>query len=528
MSEHVAIEPAPGAPAPDVNRRWTAVDWLLIALLVTVAAWIRFTHIDAGLSFDELWHLASTQGIGDAMTYYSQDVVHHDAIRLTSLEHKQNLWHVWTGMDGILHPPLFIIALRLWREVMGQSDLAAHSFSIVFGVVSIVFTYASARLAMNRAAGTLAALAFALAQTQVYFSQEVRAYSMLIALGCVALWIMTRIEVLGPTRRRLLGLAFLTLPLLLTHYFSLGACFAIGIYGVVAGKPHRKAFLISIATCALLYLVVWVPFALKQLDDLGTGDVFLRSDTGAMHVLMLAGGSPFRLIVERDYTIELTPLLSAVLFVLPWLLIRRLPVLRPWVLWLCAAVIPIVILDLARTTVHTAYIRYLAIATPPVSMLFIGSIWAMGWRRMACGFGAVLSFAGAIYIASDTRILLDADDLTQIRRIIEPRFQKGDAIVTSSGQLGSVYAGAITLTLSHSDRVFPANLVIATRPLTREMVDELGTRTIWLVSGDLPVEPGEFVPGTRLDFSEVATSIITVRRMVIDDAMTHAATQPAN
>ena len=36
----------------------------------------------------------------------------------------------------------------------------------------------------------------------VYFALAVRGYEMLIGLGAIALWLMVRIEILGPTRRR--------------------------------------------------------------------------------------------------------------------------------------------------------------------------------------------------------------------------------------------------------------------------------------------------------------------------------------
>lgn len=512
-----------GSTGTRAQRKW--IDAVLLLAILSIALWLRLTHLDSGLSFDEHWHLASTQGIGDAMTYFRHNVVYPDAFSMTGLDHKRGLWSVWTGMDGILHPPLFIVALRLWREIMGTSDLAAHGFSVFCGLVSITFTFLSAKLAMNRVAGALAALALAFAQTQVYFSQEVRAYAMLIAIGSIALWLMTRIELLGPTRQRVVALALLTLPLLLTHYFSFGACLAIGIYGLWSAGPHRKAFLAAIVAAAAIYAVVWIPFAVRQLDDLGTGDVFLKSDTGVLHVLLLTAGTPFRLLAERDYQIERTPLLSAVLFVLPWLLVRRQRALLPWSMWLCASVATIVLLDLTRTTVHTAYIRYLAIATPPITLLFIGTVWALGRHRMAYAVGGMLCFAGAIYLFSGTRVLLDADDLNDATRIVERQYQKGDAIVTHSGVLPSFYADALALTLSHSPKIFPTTLLIADRPLTPELIQQLGTRSVWLVSGELRVPAEEFIPGGRVLSDQAGTPTVRVRHILIE---TSATTRPAN
>lgn len=520
MTRSTPLPPQPAA-------RWQWPDWLLLALVLAVAAWIRFTHIDSGFSFDELWHLASTTGNESAMSHFKHDVVHHDAPSLTSVDHERSVLRIWSSMDGILHPPLFIVALRLWREVWGSSDLAAHGFSIFCGLVAVGFTFASARVAMNRAAAFLAALALSLAMTQVYFSQEVRAYAMVIALGSAALWLMTRIEVLGATRTRAVALGALTLPMLLTHYFAFGGCLAVGVYGLLAAKPVRRWFVGSVLSSAALYAILWIPFALRQLDDLGTGDAFLKVDKGPLHVLLLAAGTPFRLIVERDYQLELTPLLSSVVFVIPFFLIRRLRALLPWIIWLWASVLPILLLDLGRTTVHGAFIRYLAIATPAVPLLFIGCAWATGWKRLSYAMGAVLSFVGAIYLFSGASVLLDADDLTEVTRIIEPRYQPGDAIVTTSGALPAFYGDAMALTISHSRTIFPTTVAVITRPMTEEMIDELGTRSVWLVSGGLSVPVEDLMPGARIDFQLPATPSVIVRHVIIERPATRPATTQA-
>lgn len=515
------IDPSPPRRPP----RWNWRDWLLLAMVIGLAAWVRLTHIDTGMSFDELWHLASTTGHESAMSHYTHDVVYHGEASPTGLDHKRSVLSIWSSMDKILHPPLFIIALRLWREVWGGGDLAAHGFSVFCGLVAIGFTFATARAAMDRVAAFLASLALAMAMTQVYFSQEVRAYAMMIALGSIALWLMTRIELFGTTRARVIALAFLTLPMLLTHYFTFGGCLAVGVYGLMAAKPYRKWFIGSTLCAAALYAIFWIPFALRQIDDLGTGDAFLKADKGPLHVILLAAGSPFRLIVDRDYQMELTPLLSGVLFIIPFFLIRRLRVLLPWVIWLSASVLPILLLDLTRTTVHGAFIRYFAIATPAVPLLFIGCVWAAGWKRLSYVFGGVLSFVGAIYLFSGARVVLDADDLTEATRIIEARIQPGDAIITYSGTLPAFYGDAVALTVLHSQAISPATLAVISKPMTPELVEQLGTRSVWFVSGDLDMPVEQLIPGARVDFQRPATISMMVRHLVIEPA---PATHPAD
>lgn len=519
--------PPTSEASPPAPQRWRWPDVVLLALILVIAVGLRVTYTDANPTFDELWHIGSTLGIGNVLAYYPHDVVVHDAIRLTSMEHAREHWRVWTGIDGILHPPLFLVALRFWRDLFGGSTTAAHAFSMAWGGVAIAFCFAAARLSMNRSIAVLAGLTLACSQSQVYFSQEIRGYQMLAALGAIAVWLMTRVEVCGSTRRVALALGLLTLPIQLTHYFGFGGALAIGIYGIVRLAPHRRAFLLAVAASAGFFVVAWLPFALRQIDDMGTGDAFLRSDRGSLHVLLLALGAPFRLIAERDYQIELTPLLSGVLFVVPWLLVKRFRPLLPWAVWLCASVAPLVLLDWSRGTVHVAYVRYFEVAAPAVPLLFAGVAWSLS-RPLACAVSATLCLTGAIYLFSGNTMPLDADDLSPATRIVQRHVQPGDAIITYSGKAPLYYTDTLMLAASHAPELFPRTLVMLSKPMTPAMIAELGTRTAWLLSGELDRPLEELIPGARVTRTEAATPLVNVMRIEIDLAGTASTSAPTS
>src|SRR5690606_696007 len=102
---------------------------------------------------------------------------------------------------------------------------------------------------------------------------------------------------------------------------------------------------------------------------------------------------------ERNYLWEVTPVLSGVLFVLPWLMLRRFRPLLPWILWLTLPVAFLVALDLARSTVHVIYARYLSIVTPAVPLLFAGVVWPIR-RWLAYVLLAGVWSVGTIYLIS--------------------------------------------------------------------------------------------------------------------------------
>lgn len=521
-------ETSPEFAGPPVVQPWRASDGFVLAALLLAALAIRVTHVDAYPSFDELWHIGTTKAIGNSLAVYQHNILYPHATSLTSLDNAGPFWAVWTrSMDGVLHPPLFVTLLRLWRDVFGESDRAAHAFSIAWSMVAIVFGYLTARLAFPRSLATLVTLGFVCSQTQVYFAQEVRAYQMMIAIGAIALWLMTRIEVQGVTRGRLIALGLLTLPLQLTHYFAFGGALAIGVFGLLRGGGERRWFVGAVATSAAIFLATWLYFALRQINDIGTGDAFLRvKERDLGHELLLAAGTPFRLIAERDYTMELTPVLSGVLFMLPWVLLRRFRPLFPWMLWLTLSIAPIVILDVTRQTVHVAYVRYLAIATPAVPLLFAGIVWPVR-RWLAYLVAAVIVGTGLIYLISKNTIVLDAEVFEPVIQELGPRIESGDVIVTYAGAAPLYYTDVLMLAMSHSPRLFPRAIVLIDRPMTSELVAALPSRTLWLVGGGLDRPISELIPGGRITLERAALPNVSVRRIEIGEALP-ATTRPAD
>jgi hypothetical protein len=508
MADREEVVPAPA--------RWQTWDWILLLTVLIVAGSLRLTHIDPVLSFDEIWHLATTQGYGSPTKAYEWDVIYRNVGHMTSLEHAAPVWAIWQDMREVLHPPGFLISMRLWRDVFGDSDMAAHLFSITWSLVGIVFTFLTGRLAMNRWAGMLCGLSLACAQTQCYLAQEVRAYAMLIALGSIALWIMTRCELQGPTRGRVLWLAVLSLAMLLTHYFALGAAIAIGLYCVLRGGNQRKTFLIAITACALLYIVAWVPFALRQVRDFGVGDVLIKMpQRDLVFTTLMLAGTPFRLIAERDYTMELMPVFSGVLFILPWELSRRFKALVPWVFWLCCTIGAIFVLDIARTSRHAAYIRYLAIATPAVPLLFVGTVWPIR-RWLAYTVGGVLSFGGFMYLISRNVVLIDAQPYPEIAKVLSKHIQPGEPILSFENAEQFLWRAPVVLMVAaHEPNVFPRTMALLSKPMSKTMMRDLNAKTAWLLINNYTMAE-EIVPGCRVLDRYYGDEDLMVVRIAID------------
>ena len=105
---------------------------------------------------------------------------------------------------GDIHPPGYYVLLRGWLVLMGYPtghadphgigfEFSAGFFSLFFGVLLIALVYTLARRVANRQVGLIAALLVALSPYNVWYSQEVRMYTLGAALGVVVVYALVQI-----------------------------------------------------------------------------------------------------------------------------------------------------------------------------------------------------------------------------------------------------------------------------------------------------------------------------------------------
>src|SRR5262249_28224272 len=140
--------------------------WLALLALVLLATGLRFYRIDAqSLWYDEgISAFQLTRSFGDIVYAASLDT----------------------------HPPLYYWTLKAWSDAFGASELALRGLSALWGVVAVALTWLIGRRLFGHLEGTIAALLLAVAPLAVYYSQEVRMYSQVTALGLVAVYAYSR------------------------------------------------------------------------------------------------------------------------------------------------------------------------------------------------------------------------------------------------------------------------------------------------------------------------------------------------
>jgi uncharacterized membrane protein len=231
-----ARNPAPGSAG--ARARALAADRAVIALsLVTVLAGVlRFARIaHQGFWFDE----ANTA----LLMHYSPGEMLRQLARTEET------------------PPLYYCLAWIWTHVFGDTEAGLRSLSAVLGVGTVPVAFALGRRLISVRGGLVAAALVACNPLLIWYSQEARAYALLVLMSGLSLlaFLCAREE---PTRRRMTLWALAAGLCLFTHYYALLAIVPQAVWLLVEHRRRRPA-LVAIAGLAVWGLAL-LPLALHQ------------------------------------------------------------------------------------------------------------------------------------------------------------------------------------------------------------------------------------------------------------------------
>jgi hypothetical protein len=157
------------------------------------------------------------------------------------------------AVDDPWQPPLYYALVWGWGRLVGWSDVALRSLSLLVGAIGVAFGYRLGRDARSHAAGVGTALALGLSAFVLSYLHELRPYALLVT---TATWLPV-----AYLRRDMISLALATAALLYAHYFGALLLLALGLfhlmrYGRLGWWRALGAFVVG----GLAFLPwVWVP-----------------------------------------------------------------------------------------------------------------------------------------------------------------------------------------------------------------------------------------------------------------------------
>ncbi len=248
----------------------------------------------AGSRGRAIWLLASIIVLGAALRFATlgeQSFWSDEANTWAIVSH--GLGHVWTTVPKTEStPPLYYLLLWFWSRVFGIREVGLRSFSALCGTLTIPVVWAIGRRLVSERVGLIAALLTAVNPLLFWYSQEARAYSLMVLMSALTLLMLLRALEL-PSHRRLLGWGVVSAIAICSHYFAAFAVVPEGAW--LALVLHRRGLLtpprVALAAAPVVVMgAALVPLVIKQ------------NDGRARYISEYSGSLQFRLgqLVKQD------------------------------------------------------------------------------------------------------------------------------------------------------------------------------------------------------------------------------------
>lgn len=150
-----------------------------------------------------------------------------------------NFVEIWQFTAVDVHPPLYYWLLKAWGMIFGTTDVALRSMSVLFGGVAIVFGYLLMRRNFGQKAALYGLLVIVLSPVLIRYSQEMRMYTLVLAIALAATYILQ--EAIKSGRKLHWALYGVLIALgMWTHYFSAIVWLAHWVWRAFAVRARKK------------------------------------------------------------------------------------------------------------------------------------------------------------------------------------------------------------------------------------------------------------------------------------------------
>lgn len=171
-----------------------------------------------------------------------------------------NLTELFSVIKSDFHPPLYYLLVKLWLPFAGHSEWLIRLPGVIFGVAQVYALYLLVKLVTNnRQTSLIAALLLAINPLHIYYSQELRMYSMAVLFTILSWYFLLNKKPIFYFLSTILGLY--------TFYGLFFVLLSQWVY-VLIKKENIKSFLVVNLNLGIAFLP-WVPTLLQQLSGGG-------------------------------------------------------------------------------------------------------------------------------------------------------------------------------------------------------------------------------------------------------------------
>lgn len=211
-----------------------------------------------------LWSVIGLTALAAAIRFPTlglQSYRHDEAVtagRVLVASLPDTMHRVWTSEST---PPLYYVLAWLWSHLFGVHEFGLRSLSALFGTATVPVSYLAGRELIGRRTGLAVAAIVAVNPLLVWYSQDARAYALLVLFCTAALVFFLRARRSGSSRDLTWWAAFSALALA-THYFAFFPLAIEAVWLLVTARRRRRVLLALAGVAAAG--VALAPIALHQ------------------------------------------------------------------------------------------------------------------------------------------------------------------------------------------------------------------------------------------------------------------------
>jgi len=195
-----------------------------------------------------------------------------DELYAVMASYKYHFYNIWPLLVNDSHPPLYVTLMYWILPWTGYTDVGIRSLSLLYGLLWIPLIFWLGKRWFSVNVGLLAATLVTSAYSAIYFSQEARAYSMLITFSMANL--ICFLEILfatKPHREYTKGFIIASTLMLYLHYsgfvfISAEVLLYVILHVTKARRGSRREMQIIFGVPLLLYSP-WLGFMYNHLTD---------------------------------------------------------------------------------------------------------------------------------------------------------------------------------------------------------------------------------------------------------------------
>ena len=177
---------------------------------------------------------------------------------------KLNYHQIITGFSPFdFHPPLYYLTLKFWSQLFGPSVISLRLLSILFSLATAYIVFLICQKFYSKVAYWATAF-FMFNPLIIYYSQEIRMYSMVTFFLTASFYLMLIIAHQKHSTKHLLLFNFFTFLSFSTFYGSIFFLFAIYLYLLLHTK---KSLFLKTLPGILLSLLILSPLLLSQFKN---------------------------------------------------------------------------------------------------------------------------------------------------------------------------------------------------------------------------------------------------------------------